>query len=74
MQIDLWFLCSELKSESDFVMEYPDAHVGIIVGILSATSNLNVITSPFRGGYPEILIAEALFFSAKAEREVVSIQ
>ena len=53
-------------------------HIGIIVNILSATSNLNVIMrlerdyELFRGGYPDIFWQRQLTSSAKAECEVVS--
>ena len=62
MQTNLSFLCYELKSESDFAMEYPDAHVGTIVEFFSASSNLNVITSFFIVSYPDVFVVEVVYF------------
>ncbi len=58
--------CDNPKSEADFDKGFPVPHVGIIVEILRATSNLNVITS-FSGEATLIfLLAEAVDFFGKS--------
>ena len=60
------------KPEADFDMGFLVPHVGIIVNILSATSNLNVITSLSEEATLIFYSERRLTSSAKAECEVVS--
>ena len=64
--------CDNPKSEADFDLGFPIPNVGIIVNILSATSNLNVITSLSEEATPIFYSERRLTSSAKAECEVVS--
>ena len=47
-------------------MGFPVPHVGIIIEILSATSNLDVITSFSEEATPIFLVAEAVDFFGKS--------
>ena len=73
MGMSLWKSQSNLslsyektKSEADFDMGFPVPHVGIIIEILSATSNLDVITSFSEEATPIFLVAEAVDFFGKS--------
>ena len=66
LQPNLSLSYEKTKSEADFDKGFPVPHVGIIVEILRATSNLNVITS-FSGEATLIfLLAEAVDFFGKS--------
>ena len=54
------------KPEADFDMGFPVSHVGIIVEILSATSNLDVITSFSEEATSIFLVTEAVDFFDKS--------
>ena len=72
LQPNLSLSYEKTKSEADFDKGFPVPHVGIIVEILRATSNLNVITSLSEEAILLFLLAEEMTSSAKAECEVVS--
>ena len=60
------------KPEADFDIVFSVPHVGIIVNILSATSNLDVITSLSEEATLIFYSERRLTSSAKVECEVVS--
>ena len=72
LQPNLSLSYEKTKSEADFDKGFPVPHVGIIVEILRATSNLNVIMS-FSEEVTLIFYSQRrLTSSAKAECEVAS--
>ena len=58
--------CYNPKSKADFDMGFPVLHVVIIVEILNATSNLDVITSLSEEATLIFLLAEAVDFFSKS--------
>ena len=60
------------KSEADIDMGFPISHVGIIVVILSVTSNLDVITSLSEEVTLIFFLQKRLTYSAKNGCEVLS--
>ena len=64
--------CNNPKSEADFDMGFPVSHAGIIVEILSATLNLDVITSLSEEVTLIFFLQKRLTYSAKNGCEVLS--